>query len=107
MTKVRDDSSESAPVLAGPRRVGRICKCGNWIGVVSHVIKYPLRRGRTYPGNQVHQSKAGHPVAWVLDKPQQRQHVLDMGGVEELKTTEFDKGDVAPGQLDFQRTAMT
>jgi hypothetical protein len=32
----------------------------------------------------VHQPEAGHAVARIFDKPQQRQHVLDMGGIEEF-----------------------
>ena len=56
--------------------------------------------------DQVHQPKAGHAVARVLDKTQQRQHVLDVGGIEEFQAAEFHEGDIAAGQFDFQRTAV-
>ena len=54
----------------------------------------------------MHQPEAGNTVFWVLDEAQQRQHVLDVGSIQELETPEFDEGDIAPGQFDFQRTAV-
>ncbi len=54
----------------------------------------------------MHDPKAHHPVAWVLDEAQDRHHVLDVGGVEEFQSAELHIGDVSPGQLDFERAAM-
>ena len=58
------------------------------------------------PGHQMHQPEAGDAVARVLDKPQQRQHVLDVRGIEELQPAEFDERNVAPGEFDFERSAV-
>ena len=41
-----------------------------------------------------------------FDEPQQGQQVLDMGAVEEFEAAEFDKGDIAPRQFDFERAAV-
>ena len=70
------------------------------------MIEHPLRRGGADAGHQLHQPETGDAVARVFDEAQQRQHVLDMGGVEEFQAAEFDEGDVAPGEFDFQRPAM-
>jgi len=45
-------------------------------------------------------------VAWVFDKAQQRQDVSDMHGIEKLQTAVFDKGNIPPCQLDFERSAV-
>src|SRR5947207_8826652 len=104
--KVRSDGNECFPGLAGARRYRSIRKCCNGAGRVSHVIERPLSRDGTNSGNQVHQAEAGNAVSRVLDEAQQCQHVLDVRGIEELETAELDEGDVAPDQLDFQRTAV-
>ena len=58
------------------------------------------------PGQQLQQAEAGDAVARILDEAQQRQHVLDVGGVEEFQAAELHEGNVAPGQLDLQRAAV-
>ena len=45
-------------------------------------------------------------VPGIVSPAQQREHVLDVRGFEELQAAEFDEGDVAAGQLDFERGAM-
>ena len=70
------------------------------------MIEHPLRRGGADPRDQVHQPEAGDAVARILDETQQRQHVLDVGGIEEFQAAEFDERDVAAGQFDFQRAAV-
>ena len=62
--------------------------------------------GRPDAGQQLHDAEAGDAVARVLGEPQQRQHVLDVRRFEKLQAAEFDEGNVAPGQLDFERTAV-
>ena len=69
-------------------------------------IEHPLRRGGADARDQMHQPETGDAVARIFDKAQQRQHVLDMGGIEEFQAAEFDEGDVAPGQFDLQRPAV-
>src|SRR4051812_22619371 len=106
MTKVRRGRNKRFPVVAGARRRRRMCKRSDSVGPVSQIIEYPLRRTRTDTGNKVHQAKAGNTIAWILNKPQQRQHVLDVSGIEKLQASKFDERDVAAGQLDFQRSAV-
>ena len=52
------------------------------------------------------QTESGNAVPRVLDKPQQRQHVLDVSGVEKLQSAKFYERDVPARQLDFKRTAV-
>ncbi len=56
--------------------------------------------------DHVQKAKAGDSVARVLGEPKHRQHVLDMGAVEELQSAEFHEGNVAPGQLHLQWPAV-
>jgi len=42
----------------------------------------------------------------IFDEPQQRQHVLDVGGVEELQPAELYERDVPARQFNFKRTAV-
>ena len=71
-----------------------------------HAIEHPLRRGRADAGQKLHQPEAGDPVARVLHKPQQGEHVLDVRGIEELEAAELHEGNVAAGQLHLERPAM-
>ena len=70
------------------------------------MVEHALRGGRPDAGHQMHQPKARDAVARVFDEAQQRQHVLDVRGVEKFQPAELDEGDVAPGQLDFERAAV-
>ena len=70
------------------------------------MVEHALRRGRADAGHQLHQPEAGDAVARVLDEAQQRQHVLDVGGVEEFQAAELDEGNVAAGQFDLERAAV-
>ena len=65
-----------------------------------------MRRRWPHARQQLHDAKAGDPVARVFDETQQPQQILDVRGVEELQAAEFHEGDVAPGQLDFECCAM-
>ena len=55
----------------------------------------------------MHQSKAGNTVTRIFDETQERQHVLDVRGVEKLQSAEFDERDVPARQFDFERPAVT
>ena len=83
-----------------------MAKRGERIGGLGHVIEHPLRRGGPDARQQMQDAEAGDAVARILDEPQQRQHVLDVGGVEKFQPAEFDEGNVAAGQLDLERPAM-
>ena len=50
--------------------------------------------------------QTGDAVARVFDQAQQREYVLDMGGVEEFQAAEFDVGNITPCQLHLQRAAV-
>src|ERR1700709_1280219 len=51
-------------------------------------------------------TKACDTVARIFDEPQQRQHVLDVGGIEKLQSAELHERDVPARQFDFKRTAV-
>ena len=76
------------------------------VGGLGHAVEHALRRRRPDARQQLQHAKAGDAVARVLDEAQQRQHVLDVRGIEEFQPAELDEGDVAAGQLDLQRAAM-
>ena len=57
-------------------------------------------------GQQVQQPEAGDAIARIFDEAQQRQHVLDVRGVEKLQSAELDERDVPARQFDFERTAV-
>ena len=65
-----------------------------------------MRRGRPDARHELHQAEAGDAVARVLHEAQQREHVLDVRGVEEFQAAEFHEGDVAAGELDLERPAV-
>ena len=48
----------------------------------------------------------GQFVPWVVEDPQQRQQVLDVGGFEELQAAELHERDVAPGQLELEAVGV-
>ncbi len=52
------------------------------------------------------QTEPGDAISRIFDEPQQSQHVLDVGGVEELQSAEFYERNVPTRQLDFERTAV-
>ena len=57
-------------------------------------------------GQQVQQPEARDAVARIFDETQQRQHVLDVRGIEKFQPAELYERDVAAGQFDFERTAV-
>src|SRR5690242_15110425 len=82
-TQVFNGRDKSTPVFAAnPRWHRRISNFANWIGSLCDEIKHALRRSWPNARQELHQPKAGNPVAWVFDEAQQRQHVLDMRRVE-------------------------
>ena len=58
------------------------------------------------PGRSCSVRKRGDGVARVLRPAQDRQHVLDVRGLDEFEPAVFDERDVAPGQLDFEQRAV-
>src|ERR1041384_7593509 len=66
----------------------------HWIGLVGDRIEHSLRQHRPDTWQQQHDAKAGHTVAWVLDEAQQREHILDVRGIEKLQSAEFHERDV-------------
>jgi hypothetical protein len=70
------------------------------------VIEYTLGRSRTDARQQVHDAETGDAVAGILDEPQQREHVLHVRSVEELKSAEFHERDIPPGEPDLERSAV-
>src|ERR1700738_4479681 len=52
------------------------------------------------------QPEAGNAVTRIFDKPQQRQHVLDVRGIKKLQAAELHERDIATGQFDFKRAPV-
>ena len=65
-----------------------------------------LRRDRPDPRQELQDPEARQPVARVLGEAQQREQVLDVCGLEELQAAELHERDVAPGELELERTAV-
>ena len=101
-----DGFDEGGPVRgAGGGRVE--CVDGRQrIGRLRDAIEQSLRRGRSGTGQQLDHAKSRDPIARVLGPAQKRQHVLDVGGFEELEPAEFHERNVAAGELDFERRAV-
>ena len=54
----------------------------------------------------MHQPETGDAVARIFDEAQERQQVLDVGGIEKFQPTEFDERNVAPGELHLERAGV-
>ena len=105
--KRRGKRGERRPVRAGARRrlvsgkhVGRLRRAPASCSRTAAAVAGPM------PGQKLQHAEAGDAVARVLGEAQQRQHVLDVGGIEKLEPAELDEGNVAPGQLDFELAAV-
>ena len=61
---------------------------------------------RAEAGQELQEAKAGDAVARVLGQAKAREHVLDVGGLEEFQAAEFHERDVAPRQLELERGAV-
>ena len=57
-------------------------------------------------GEELDGAEAGDAVARVLGPAQQREHVLDVGGLEEPEPAVLHEGNIAPGQLQLQARAV-
>jgi hypothetical protein len=58
------------------------------------------------PREQLQCPERGDAVARVLRPAQNRQHVLDMGRLEEFEAAIFDEGNIAPAELDLEEVAV-
>ena len=70
------------------------------------MIEHPRRVRRPDARQELEHPESRHAIARVLDEPQTREHVLDVGRLEEFEAAEFHERDVAPGQLDLERAAV-
>ncbi|MEY9409034.1 CRISPR/Cas system CSM-associated protein Csm3 (group 7 of RAMP superfamily) [Bradyrhizobium ottawaense] len=80
-----------------------LAECGERIGAFRHLVEHALRGRGADARQQMQNAETGDAVARVLGKAQQRQHVLDVRGVEEFQPAELDERNVAAGQLDLER----
>src|ERR1700738_5243006 len=55
---------------------------------------------------QLKRAEPGARTAGVLCPPQDREHILDMGGFEKLEPAIFDERDIAPPKLDLEKVAV-
>ena len=91
---------EGGPVGGGARR----CRVGEGgLGGVPQGVEQRLGGGGADAGDELQGAEAGDAVGRVLGEAQAGEHVLDVGGVEELQAAELDEGDVAAGELDLER----
>src|SRR5665213_2288261 len=100
------DFDQSGPVRAGAWWRGDFREGRKRIGLFRHQVKYALRGTWPDAGQKLHETKAGHAVARILYEAQHRQHVLDVGAVEEFKAAELHERNVSSGQLHFERSAV-
>jgi hypothetical protein len=47
-------------------------------------------------------SEVGHSIPRILREPQDSEHILDVGGVEEFEPAKLHKWNVTAGELDFR-----
>jgi hypothetical protein len=106
ITQVADGPNEGFPVIAGAGRRGQAAKCCEWIGCFRHLIEYALRGPGPDAGQKMQQPEAGDAVARILGEAQQRQHVLDVRGIEKFQAAELHERDIATGEFDFERSAV-
>ena len=99
-------STKRLPVVAGARRRRYARERRDRVGGLRHAVEHALRGCGPDAGQQMQQTEPGDAVARIFDEPQQRQHVLDVGGVEKLQSAEFHERDVPARQFDFERTAV-
>ena len=57
-------------------------------------------------GEQLQCPESGDAVARVLRPAQDRQHVLDMGGLEKFEAAIFDEGNITSTEFDLEEVAM-
>ena len=101
-----DRLDERSPVLGGRRRRLEFAERLRRIGWPGDAIKDFGRRRRPRAGQQLNHAEAGKAVARVFRPAQERQQILDVRGFEKLQSAELDEGNVAPGQLHFERAAV-
>ena len=71
-----------------------------------HGIQEAGRGRRPGARHELDHAEPRHPVARVFGPAQERQHVLDVGGLQKLEPAELDERNIAPGQLDLERAAV-
>src|SRR4029077_9726505 len=90
---------QSSPVRGGDGRV-QSTPSGSGTSAI------PLRGRGTDTRQQVQHAETGDAIARIFHEPQQREHVLDVRGVQKLQTAVLHERDVATGEFDLQRSAM-
>ena len=106
VAQVADCPHEVLPVLAAARRGGEAAERLDRIGCFGHVVEHALRGRRSDARQQMQDTEASDPIARVLDEAQQRQHVLDVRGIQKFQPAEFHERNVAAGQFDLERAAV-
>ena len=98
-TKSGQCSAAAAGGLISRERLGHV-------GALGDMIQHPRRRRRPRARQQLHDAKAGDPVARIFRPAQERQHILDVRGLEKLQAAEFHERNVAAGQFHFERPGV-
>ena len=74
-------------------------------GADDHVER-PPGGDRADAVEQLQHPKPGELVAGIADEPEQRDQVLDVGGLEVAQSTVLDEWDLAAGELELQQVAV-
>jgi Transketolase, C-terminal domain len=106
IAQIADGLNERLPIIAGAGRRRDIAKGHDRIRGLRHVIEHALRGCGADAGQKMQQPEAGNAVTGIFDEAQERQHVLDVRGVEKLQPAELHERNVAAGQFDFERSAV-
>jgi hypothetical protein len=106
ISKIAQGLDKVLPVISGPRRRRDTRERRDRVGSLGHMAEDALGGCGPDAGKKMQQTESGDAVARILDEPQQRQHVLDVGGVQELQSFKFHERNVPTRQFYFERTAV-
>src|SRR6516162_113469 len=74
--------------------------------MVGGMVESACRSYRSDPRQELQDAEPCDSIARVLGPTQERQHILDMGGLKEFQPTELDERNVAPGQFHLEWPAV-
>src|SRR6185312_10357114 len=106
ISEIAHGFDEGFPVAAGARWRRYVREHRDRVGGLGQAVEHALRGCGSDTGQQMQKAKPGDAIARIFGETQQRQHVLDVSGVEKLQSTEFYEWDVPTRQFDFERTAV-
>src|SRR5262245_52332040 len=97
---------KARPERGGGRRRRKPCERAGCKCFFRHLCENGPRSCGANPREQLQCPECGDAIARVLRPAQYRQHVLDVGGLEESEAAIFDEGNIAPAELDLEEVAV-